>query len=48
VRNEYQPSRRGSAHRSFRKLSYKLQRELDALPGTIDALEKRVAALQTR
>ncbi len=29
-----------------RKLSYKLQRELDALPGTIDALEKRVAALQ--
>ena len=29
-----------------RKLSYKLQRELDALPGTIDALEKHVAALQ--
>ncbi len=30
-----------------RKLSYKLQRELDALPGAIDALEKRVAALQS-
>jgi len=29
-----------------RKLSYKLQRELDALPSSIEALEKRVAELQ--
>jgi ABC transport system ATP-binding/permease protein len=29
-----------------RKLSYKLQRELDALPGAIEALERRVAELQ--
>jgi ATP-binding cassette subfamily F protein uup len=29
-----------------RKLSYKLQRELDSLPGAIEALEQRVAELQ--
>ncbi|GGJ81439.1 ATP-binding cassette domain-containing protein [Pseudomonas matsuisoli] len=28
-----------------KKLSYKLQRELDAIPGQIDALEKKLAAL---
>jgi ATP-binding cassette subfamily F protein uup len=30
-----------------RKLSYKLQRELDALPAEIDALEQRIAELRT-
>nr|MBF0681704.1 ATP-binding cassette domain-containing protein [Pseudomonas sp.] len=29
-----------------KKLSYKLQRELEALPGKIDAVEKNIAALQ--
>ncbi|MOA40631.1 ABC transporter ATP-binding protein uup [compost metagenome] len=29
-----------------KKLSYKLQRELDAIPGQIDALEAELAALQ--
>src|SRR5690606_15995666 len=29
-----------------KKLSYKLQRELEALPGQIDALEQQLAALQ--
>ena len=31
---------------SSRKLSYKLQRELDALPNSIDALENEIAALE--
>ncbi|OCX20126.1 ABC transporter ATP-binding protein [Stutzerimonas xanthomarina] len=31
---------------SKKKLSYKLQRELEALPGKIDAVEKNIAALQ--
>jgi ATP-binding cassette subfamily F protein uup len=31
-----------------RKLSYREQRELDALPGTIEALETRIAALQAQ
>lgn len=30
-----------------KKLSYKLQRELDALPGQIDAVEQRILAVQT-
>jgi ATP-binding cassette subfamily F protein uup len=30
-----------------KKLSYKVQRELEALPGKIDAVEKNIAALQT-
>ncbi|AHL75905.1 ABC transporter ATPase [Stutzerimonas stutzeri] len=30
-----------------KKLSYKIQRELEALPGKIDAVEKNIAALQT-
>jgi len=30
-----------------KKLSYKLQRELDAVPGKIDALEQQMAALQS-
>lgn len=30
-----------------KKLSYKVQRELEALPGKIDAVEKSIAALQT-
>jgi ATP-binding cassette subfamily F protein uup len=30
-----------------RKLSYKLQRELDALPAEIDALELKISALQS-
>ncbi len=33
--------------RPNQKLSYKLQRELDALPGQIEALETRVAALES-
>jgi ATP-binding cassette subfamily F protein uup len=31
-----------------KKLSYKLQRELEALPGQIEALEQQLAALQTQ
>jgi ATP-binding cassette subfamily F protein uup len=31
-----------------KKLSYKLQRELEALPGQIDAAEQRIAALQAQ
>src|SRR5690606_39739374 len=31
-----------------RKLSYKLQRELDALPGAIEALERQVEALRAQ
>ncbi|MWV16075.1 ATP-binding cassette domain-containing protein [Pseudomonas sp. L-22-4S-12] len=31
-----------------KKLSYKLQRELEAIPGQIDALETQLAALQTQ
>ncbi len=34
--------------RAPRKLSYKLQRELDQLPGRIEALELEIAALQAR
>ncbi|MCP1365981.1 ABC transporter ATP-binding protein, partial [Halomonas sp. BBD48] len=30
------------------KLSYKLQRELDVLPATIEALEEEIAAFETR
>jgi ATP-binding cassette subfamily F protein uup len=49
-----EPAARKSATRvderpppASRKLSYKLQRELDALPTAIEALEKRVADLQS-
>jgi ATP-binding cassette subfamily F protein uup len=48
------PSARPTAQRTAdrptapsRKLSYKLQRELDALPGVIESLERKVAELQT-
>lgn len=34
------------AEASKKKLSYKLQRELEAIPGQIDALEAQVANLQ--
>ncbi|HBZ95905.1 MAG TPA: ABC transporter ATP-binding protein, partial [Pseudomonas sp.] len=36
----------GSAEPAKKKLSYKLQRELEAIPGQIDALEQEMAAVQ--
>lgn len=45
---ELQNAADGGILPSKRKLSYKLQRELDALPGQIDTLEKALAALQEK
>ena len=42
------PVAAAAANTSRRKLSYKEQRELDALPGRIDALESEQAALQAQ
>jgi ABC transport system ATP-binding/permease protein len=52
VTDEPTPGKRAAggdarAKPAARKLSYKLQRELDALPAAIEALEQRVAAART-
>ncbi|MEL7450248.1 MAG: ATP-binding cassette domain-containing protein, partial [Pseudomonadota bacterium] len=41
-----QPSKPARQKKSSSKLTYKLQRELDALPGQIEALEQQIAELQ--
>ncbi|MNJ60868.1 ABC transporter ATP-binding protein uup [compost metagenome] len=41
-----EPAPAAAAEAPKKKLSYKLQRELEALPGQIDALEQKMAAVQ--
>ncbi len=48
ARDDNQPAAPAAADKRRQKLSYKLQRELDALPATIEALETRVAEFETR
>jgi len=43
-----EPAASGRPARTARKLGYREQRELDALPGRIDAIEAEIAALETR
>ncbi|KFF50622.1 ABC transporter ATPase [Gammaproteobacteria bacterium MFB021] len=48
AQGESQPASPAAADKRRQKLSYKLQRELDALPATIEALETRVAEFEAR
>nr|WP_255702245.1 ATP-binding cassette domain-containing protein [Salinicola sp. DM10] len=48
AQGESQPAAPAAPEKRRQKLSYKLQRELDALPATIEALETRVAEFETR
>jgi ATP-binding cassette subfamily F protein uup len=45
-KSEKKPGSSDTVKASTRKLSYKLQRELDGLPNTIEALENEIAALE--